>query len=176
LEHALAVDLGTSGPKVALVALDGTVTDRESDRTRLILGPGGAAEQDPDDWWDTIGGAVRRLTARGTVPVGDIVAIAVTSHWSGTVPVGSDGRHLMNAVLWMDSRGARYIGEVTGGPLRVAGYDVRKLRRFVTRAGGLPGTAARTRPRTSTGSAGNDRTCTPPRRCSSNPPTTSTCG
>ncbi len=139
MEHALAVDLGTSGPKVALVALDGTVTDRESDRTRLILGPGGAAEQDPDDWWDTIGGAVRRLTARGTVPVGDIVAIAVTSHWSGTVPVGSDGRHLMNAVLWMDSRGARYIGEVTGGPLRVAGYDVRKLRRFVTRAGGLPG-------------------------------------
>ncbi|HET8682396.1 MAG TPA: FGGY-family carbohydrate kinase, partial [Micromonosporaceae bacterium] len=45
----------------------------------------------------------------------------------------------MNAVLWMDSRGARYVREVTGGPVRVAGYDVRKLRRFVTVAGGLPG-------------------------------------
>jgi xylulokinase len=40
--------------------------------------------------------------------------------------------------MWKDSRGARHIRHVTGGPLRVAGYDVRKLRRFLSRAGGLP--------------------------------------
>lgn len=45
----------------------------------------------------------------------------------------------MNAVLWMDSRGARYMRTVTGGPVPVAGYGVGKLRRFVSRAGGLPG-------------------------------------
>jgi xylulokinase len=39
----------------------------------------------------------------------------------------------------MDSRGAPYVRAVTGGPVRVAGYSLRKLRRFVSRAGGLPG-------------------------------------
>jgi xylulokinase len=139
MEHVLAVDLGTGGPKVAVVAVDGRIVDREVGTTRLLLGPGGAAEQDPDDWWESITGAVRRLMARRCVAPDSIAAIGVTSHWSGTVAVGADGRHLMNAILWMDSRGARYIQQVVGGPVRVAGYGVRKLRRFVARAGGLPG-------------------------------------
>jgi xylulokinase len=139
VRYALAVDLGTGGPKAALVGTDGTIADRENGVTRLLLGPGGAAEQDPADWWESTTGAVRRLMARGTVAADAIAAVAVTSHWSGTVAVGADGRALMNALIWMDSRGARYIGQVTGGPVRLAGYDVRKLWRFVSRAGGLPG-------------------------------------
>jgi xylulokinase len=133
------VDLGTGGPKVALVGVDGTIADREIGTTQLILGPDGAAEQDPDDWWSTITAAVRRMMARGTVAPEAIVAVAMTSHWSGTVAVGADGRHLMNAILWMDSRGAPYVRKVTGGPVSVAGYGVLKLRRFLSRAGGLPG-------------------------------------
>ncbi len=139
MEHVLAVDLGTSGPKVALVAVDGTIADRDKEPTELLLGPGGAAEQDPDDWWRAITSAVRRLVARGAVPVSAITGICVTSQWSGTVAVGADGRHLMNSVIWMDSRGARYIREVTGGRISVAGYGVGKLRAFLSRSGGLPG-------------------------------------
>jgi xylulokinase len=139
VQHVLAIDLGTSGPKVALVGLDGSIADRQTGRTRLLLGPGGAAEQDPDDWWAAIGSAVTGLLGRAAVPAGDVVAVAVTCHWSGTVAVDADGRHLGNALIWMDSRGSAYVGEITGGPVRVAGYDVRRLRRFVSRAGGLPG-------------------------------------
>lgn len=97
--HALAVDPGIGGPKVALVSIDGGIADHESGTTRLLLGPGGAAEQDRDDWWASITGAVRRLMARSAVAVAAVVAVTVTSHWSGTVPVGLDGRHLMNALL-----------------------------------------------------------------------------
>jgi xylulokinase len=139
VEHVLAVDLGTGGPKVALVGVDGSITDRETGTTELILGTDGAAEQDPDDWWRAITTAVRTMMARGTVAPEAIVAVAMTSHWSGTVAVGADGRHLMNAILWMDSRGAPYVRKVTGGTVSVAGYGVLKLRRFLSRAGGLPG-------------------------------------
>ena len=139
MPYVLAVDLGTSGPKVALIAADGTVAERETGTVTLHLGPDGAAEQDPDDWWQSITAAVRAMMARSEVRRDAIVAVAVTAQWSGTVAVGADGRHLMNAIIWMDSRGARYIGEVTGGAIRVAGYDLRKLRVFVSRAGGLPG-------------------------------------
>jgi xylulokinase len=139
VEHVLAVDLGTSGPKAALIGADGTVTACRSGTVRLLLGPGGAAEQDPDEWWQSITAAVRSVVAAAGDAARRLVAVAVTAQWSGTVAVGADGRHLMNAIIWMDSRGARYIGEVTGGPVRLAGYDVRKLRLFLSRAGGLPG-------------------------------------
>lgn len=139
MQYALAVDLGTGGPKVALVGLDGTIADREIGSTRLMLGPDGRAEQDPDDWWRSITGAVQRVTTRGSVAPEAVAVVCVTSHWSGTVAVDARGHHLMNAILWMDSRGARYIHDITGGPVRIAGYGVLKLRRFISRAGGLPG-------------------------------------
>ena len=136
--HILALDLGTSGVKLALVRADGRLAETAVEQYGLNLLPGGGAEQDPDDWWQAIVGAARRLLARGLVPVADVVAVAVTAQWSGTVPVAADGTHLANAVTWMDSRGAKYIDAVTGGRLKVQGYDVRRLRAFVSKTGGIP--------------------------------------
>ncbi|MCU1453025.1 MAG: putative xylulokinase [Acidimicrobiales bacterium] len=136
-EHVLAIDLGTGGPKVALVTLDGALTAYEAEATPLEALPGGGAEQDPDAWWSAITTAVRRLLAGDHVPVEDILAVAVTAQWSGTVAVDADGRHLYPAVIWMDSRGAPYIKDVVGGPVRVLGYDPRKLRTWIQRSGGV---------------------------------------
>ncbi len=62
----------------------------------------------------------------------------MTAQWSGTVPVDDQGRALMNAMIWMDSRGAAEIKGVTGGTLKVQGYDVRRLRSWVARSGAVP--------------------------------------
>ncbi len=43
----LAVDLGTSGPKVALVSTGGAVLGHEFEPVELLLLPGGGAEQRP---------------------------------------------------------------------------------------------------------------------------------
>ncbi len=137
-EQILAIDLGTGGPKAALVGLDGDITGHEFEATDLILLPDGGAEQDPEAWWTAITAAVRRLLERDLVPVSDIVAVSVTSQWSGTVAVDADGRALMNAVIWMDSRGSEAIGRVVGGKLNVMGYDPRKLRTWIQRTGGIP--------------------------------------
>ena len=50
--YILAVDLGTSGPKSAIVSMDGEVIDSEFRDVPLYLFPGGGAEQDPHEWWD----------------------------------------------------------------------------------------------------------------------------
>lgn len=136
--HVLAVDLGTGGPKVALVGFDGHIRGHELETTDLILLPGGGAEQDPEGWWAAITRAVHRLLDRNLVGVEHIAAVSVTAQWSGTVAVDEDGRPLMNAIIWMDSRGSRYIKDVVGGPVKVMGYDPRKLRRFIQRTGGVP--------------------------------------
>lgn len=138
MTHVLAIDLGTGGPKVALVSLNGEIVGHEFEATSLILGDGGRAEQDPDDWWQAIDTAAMRLLKRELVPPSAIDAVSVTSQWSGTVAVDAQGRTLMNAIIWMDSRGSTEIRKVTGGALKLQGYDVRRLRTWIQRSGGIP--------------------------------------
>jgi len=139
-KYVLAVDLGTGGPKVALVSTEGDVVGHEYETNELILLPGGGAEQDPDDWWNAISIGAQRLIARELVPVDDIVAISVTAQWMGTVAVDEAGKHLMNAIIWMDSRGAHHADEVAGGGIEVpgTGYNALRLKKWLGMTGGLP--------------------------------------
>jgi xylulokinase len=142
-DHVLAIDLGTSGPKVAVVALDGQVKCWQNRSTRLLLGEGGSAEQDPEDWWTAIVDASRAVLAQSGLDRDRIAAVAVTCHWCGVVAVDAQGTPLRPAILWMDSRGARYMPELCGGPIRVEGYGVRKLARWIRLTGGAPSLAGK---------------------------------
>lgn len=137
-KYILAIDLGTSGPKVALVSSHGVVVDCEFEETRLTLLPNGGAEQRPDDWWHAIMKAARRLLAKRLLPAEDIVALGCTGQWSGTVAVDRDGNHLMNAIIWMDSRGADHIRRIIGGPISVQGYGIARLLTWLRLTGGVP--------------------------------------
>jgi xylulokinase len=137
-EHVLTIDLGTSGPKVALFTMDGTYVDGDFTPVELKLIPDGGAEQSPDAWWRGIVAAAQRTMARGAVRPDDVVAVAVTSQWSGTVPIDRDGEPLHDAVIWMDSRGADDVKRAAGGLVRVQGYDPRKLRNWIKLTGGAP--------------------------------------
>src|SRR3990172_5224405 len=137
-KYVLAVDLGTSGPKVALVSTDGEIIGHEFEKTELLLLPDGGAEQDPGDWWRAITEAAKRLLGRGLVPAESIVAISCTTQWMATVAVDRDGRHLINALIWMDTRGAKYAARVTRGWPQVAGYGAAKLWRWLRLTGGVP--------------------------------------
>lgn len=136
--HILAIDLGTSALKVAVVSTGGTVIDSEQEECQVDLLPGGGAEQDPEEWWRLIVLACSRLIARAAVPPESIEAIGCTAQWSGTVPVGAGDRPVRNAIIWMDSRGAAQAARVTRGPVRVQGYGVDKLARWISVTGGLP--------------------------------------
>ncbi|HKY15138.1 MAG TPA: FGGY-family carbohydrate kinase [Microthrixaceae bacterium] len=135
----LTIDLGTSGPKVALFTVEGRFVDGEFSPVDLVLFPNGGVEQRPSEWWSGVVSGCARLWER--VPADDvagIVAVSVTSQWSGTVPVDAAGDSLHDAVIWMDARGAEVTRRVVGGPVRVAGYDPRKLRRWISLTGGAP--------------------------------------
>jgi xylulokinase len=137
-DHVLTIDLGTSGPKVALFTMDGVFVDGDFTAVPLNLLPGGGAEQSPDAWWSGIVGGAQRMMARGGVHPSDVTAVAVTSQWSGTVPIDRDGAPLHDAIIWMDSRGADDVKRAAGGPVRVQGYDPRKLRSWIKLTGGAP--------------------------------------
>ncbi|MCP3973848.1 MAG: xylulose kinase [bacterium] len=132
----LAIDLGTSGPKVALVSADGTVDGGEFEPIDLILLPSGGAEQDPDAWWAAIVAATQRTLGAGVHR--EVAAVSVTSQWSGTVAVDASGVAVGNAIIWMDTRGAQYVEELIGGPVTIQGFDPRKARKWVKLTGGAP--------------------------------------
>ena len=142
-ECILAIDLGTSGPKVALVTMSGEVLASEVESTELFLSEGGGAEQDPDDWWRAIMTAARRITDRELVPRENVLAVAVTSQWAGTVPVDEKGEALCRAIIWLDSRGAKYVPEVAGGLVRIQGYGALKLESWLRKTGGVPSLAGK---------------------------------
>jgi xylulokinase len=137
-EHVLTIDLGTSGPKVALFTMAGDYVDGDFTPVELKLLPDGGAEQSPMAWWRGIVDAAQRTMARGAVKPDDVAAVAVTSQWSGTIPIDRDGEPLHDAIIWMDARGADDVKRAAGGRVRVQGYEPRKLRAWIKLTGGAP--------------------------------------
>lgn len=134
----LAVDLGTSSMKVALITVSGIVLGWESEPITLTITPDGGAEQSPDEWWSAFLSAARRLLGRGLVKAGMVRAVCCSTQGEGTVPVAEDGQALMNCILWMDMRGASYLRKQFGGLINLDGLSLSRVLRWVRLTGGMP--------------------------------------
>src|SRR5512139_587274 len=134
----LAVDLGTSGMKTALITAHGRVLGWEAQPIGLRLTPDGGAEQSPEEWWQAFNTTAQRLIARNLAPSEAIKAICCSTQGEGTVPVDRDGQALMNCILWMDMRGAPYLHKNIRGIINVAGADAIKLLQWIRLTGGMP--------------------------------------
>ena len=104
--HVLSIDLGTSGPKVALVSETGTLVASTSRRIPTVRLPGDGAEQDADAIWDTVCDAIREVVARASIPPERIVGIGLVAQFFSLVPVDADAKPTHPLLLWMDGRGA----------------------------------------------------------------------
>jgi len=105
--HVLSIDLGTSGPKVALVGLDGCIAAaRAGTVPTLIDGP--RAEQDADALWREVAACIHTVLTQASIARDKIVAVTCASQYFSLVPVDRDARPLGPLLLWMDSRGAPY--------------------------------------------------------------------
>ena len=134
----LAVDLGSSGPKVTIFSDRGTLVAQATASVDTIISADGGGEQDPNQWWDSTTECVRAVLSERLVPLERIRAISIASQWSVTVPVDRQGRHLMNAVHWTDSRGAPYTKQITDGLIKLNGYGLRRMLAWVRLTGGVP--------------------------------------
>ena len=137
-KYILAIDHGTGGPKTAIVSTEGEIIDWAFQETPIHAFKGGAVEQDPHDWWNAIINTAKKVIDGGHVSVDDIVGVCNTSQWSGTVPVDKDGNNLMNSIIWMDTRGAKYIEKFNKSLLQVSGYSLTKILKWIRITGGGP--------------------------------------
>ena len=136
--HVLSIDLGSGGPKVAVVSDIGEVVASATEKVTTHLLPHGGAEQDPEEWWTCVKRAAKNVISESGIPPRDIVAVCCTSQWSVVVPVGEHGEPLMNAVHWLDTRGGPYNRAITRGFPSVQGYGLFKLLKWVKLTGLAP--------------------------------------
>ncbi len=135
----LAVDLGTSGCKCALVGLDGRVHAWAFRPVPLYMVGEQGVEQDADDWWRAFLGAAQELLADDAMRRRQVVAVCCSAFGECTVPVDKDGRALTRAMLWLDMRGAESIRRrARSGRFHVQGYGPLKLARWLRLTGGAP--------------------------------------
>ncbi|MFO0948832.1 MAG: FGGY-family carbohydrate kinase [Planctomycetota bacterium] len=138
VRSVLAIDLGSGGPKAAVVTEEGEILGRGRASIGMQLLPNGGVEQVPEEWWRAIVAAVGEALRACSRSKECIVAIACTSQWSVTTPVDRDGNALMPAIHWMDARGAAHSQKVTDGILKIEGYGVRSLWHWIRLTGGIP--------------------------------------
>lgn len=135
----LAVDLGTSGCKCALIGLDGRVHAWAFRPVQLHLVGEHGVEQEAEDWWRAFLGAAQELLADQPQRRKQVVAICCSAFGECTVPVDQEGRALARAMLWLDMRGAESIRRrARSGKLNVQGYGPLKLERWLRLTGGAP--------------------------------------
>lgn len=103
--HVLAIDLGTSGPKVALVSERGEIAASTSRQVTTRFLPPTGAEQEPAEIWAAIRSAVQQVIDMAGLPREAIVAVACAAQYFSVVPVDAQGDAVGPLLVWMDGRG-----------------------------------------------------------------------
>jgi xylulokinase len=135
----LSIDLGTGGPKVGLVTLEGELVSYEIHHVPTVFTSDGGAVQDAELWWTIICDATKRLLAQPSMEAQRVKAVAVTGLYASTVPVDANGLPTGPCITWLDTRGVPYSRKAVGG--KVQGYNPRKALHFIRKSAGAPSTS-----------------------------------
>ncbi len=100
----LGVDGGTEGLRAGVYNEAGRCLGAASHGYDTHFSAGARAEQDPEDWWTALGGAVRQAVAAAGVAPEAIEALALDTTSCSVVALDAAGRAVRPAIIWMDVR------------------------------------------------------------------------
>lgn len=124
MQTIVAIDIGTTGAKVALVARDGQILASGYDAYPTHTGEGNRMEQTPGDWWRATCAALTQLWQAGS-DRNTIAAVALSGQMQDLILLGeheavgpailySDGRAQVEAQMITATVGAEALTQITG--------------------------------------------------------------
>lgn len=137
-KYVLALDLGSSGLKAAVVSDMGEIAAQAYEPNETIFFADGGAEQDAIRWWTITLKAAKQVISTSGIPPQQIVGVCCDSQYSVIVPVDEQGEPLMNAISWLDTRGGKYNRQMMKGFPAVQAMSLRKLIQYVRLTGIAP--------------------------------------
>ena len=139
----LAVDLGTSHVKAALVRRDGSIEACATRAIEVLYPQPGWAEQDPQGWWQAVSSASHELFDGASERRRSVQAVVFSCQMFGVLPIDIDGKPLSNAMIWLDTRSAEQARAMTNGFPKVSGYGLWRLIKWLRLTNGAPNLAGR---------------------------------
>ena len=135
LKCVLAIDLGSSGPKVSIVDQNGEILATRSGIFENIYTENGkGVEQNADEWWKQILRLSKEvIDESGTAR--NIVAISNCAQYFSSIPVDKNGNAVHNAIMWEDTRAGKYTKHMMGGFPSAMGYNIFKVLRWLWSVG-----------------------------------------
>lgn len=104
MANALAVDLGGSSFRAAVVGEGGAVLASTMEPCSVPPAPSGRSEMDPEIWWRALVSACGRLAAESGAAFDAVGVVAICGMTRTQVFLGEDGRVLRPALTWRDTR------------------------------------------------------------------------
>lgn len=111
-QYLLGIDIGTSACKIAIFDEDGQVKASASGDYKVYYPHPGWAEQNPEEWWQAVCGAVKGALEKGGIRPGEIAGIGIDGQSWSAIPIDKEGNVLANTPIWMDTRAADICEEV----------------------------------------------------------------
>ena len=101
----LGIDVGTGGTRALVIDTQGNVVASASAEHQHFASPKpGWAEQDPRDWWQACGAAVRKALETSGIRNEDIACVGFSGQMHGAVLLDGADEVVRPALIWCDQR------------------------------------------------------------------------
>ncbi len=122
-QYILSLDGGTESARAALFTLDGRLIASHAEKYPLRHPNPGWAEQRPEEWWQSIVGAVRGTLQKTNVPKESIVSVGGDFTSCTVVLLDEDFNPVRPAVIWMDVRASEQARRIAGSGFEALKYN-----------------------------------------------------
>lgn len=102
--HILALDVGTTAVKTCLFDEHLRLTALSSAEYKLQTPGPDIVELDPWQYWQACVDGIRKVLQESKIGAEQVKVITLATQGETLIPVGSDGRPLMDAIVWLDAR------------------------------------------------------------------------
>lgn len=141
----ITYDVGTTGMKACMFDISAEESvryiDGETDGYPLHVLKNGGVEQDPDDWWQSMARATKKLLAKTGVPKEEIKGISFCFQFQTVVMVDENGTPLHRGMSCMDSRADKQFKQYMATGVKVEGLDVVKVLKYLKITGAVSASA-----------------------------------
>ena len=106
-EYLLSIDIGTSACKVVIFGTNGVVMGSSSKPYKVYYPQAGYVEQNPEEWFEAVCGAIKECFMTSGVEAMDIAGIGVDGQSWSAIALDKSGQVICNTPIWMDTRASK---------------------------------------------------------------------
>ena len=102
--YLLGIDIGTSACKIAVFDRNGRVMASATGDYPVYYPQEGWAQQNPEEWWDAVCGAIQKCLSTGDIDPEQIAGVGIDGQSWSAIAIDNQGRVLTDTPIWMDTR------------------------------------------------------------------------